>query len=624
MPATTCRLEALRKLMAERGLKAYYIPSEDAHQSEYIALWDARREYVSGFTGSAGFAIVTEKEAALWTDGRYFLQAEKQLDSNWRLMKNGLPGTPTKEEWLAKMMNSNDEVGVDAQIISFDAANKMKETLSRHDIRLRLMKENLIDLIWKERPSVDLEPVFLLPINYTGRESVDKIQSLRNYLDQGSYWGFLVTALDEVGWLFNLRGSDIPCNPNFFAYALVVASNVSMGEDDSTDIGEVRLYLRDSGRLQPEAKNCLQGVQILAYERIFDDLHKLSSAIRDSKRKLLISSTCNAALVEAIDGEDLVTSKVSPVEMEKAIKNETEIQGLRNCHIRDAAALIRYFAWLEEALSQGKTVDEVDGANQLEAFRREGKDFRGLSFDTISGAGPNGAIIHYKPEKPTAAHITANQMYLCDSGGQYLDGTTDVTRTLHFGTPTDEERDCYTRVLLGHIALDRAVFPLGTTGFMLDCLARTPLWSAGLDYRHGTGHGVGHFLNVHEGPQSISFHVRSNDVALKSGMTITNEPGVYLEGKFGVRIENVLVVREAELADRDGRNREIKFCRFENITMVPICKRLLARELMTTRDLEWIDGLHRKCWDLVSPLLEDDERALNWLKRETMPILSKG
>lgn len=441
------------------------------------------------------------------------------------------------------------------------------------------------------------------------------------------FYANLFPLLPQIG-LFNLRGSDINCNPNFFSYALIMAT------------GEASLYLDDS-KLESEARAYVQsaGVKIKSYHQIFDDLSVLRRSFvtsgevngnaaadsshdgRTSNNFLLISGTCNAALVECV-GAELITCKASPVAAEKAIKNEVELAGFRACHIRDAAALVRYFAWLEEQLAQGVHLDEVDGAKRLEEFRAEGEHFRGLSFDTISGSGPNGAIIHYKPEKPYAAPISENALYLCDSGGQYLDGTTDVTRTVHFGRPSSEEKEAYTRVLLGHIALDQAIFPTGTSGFMLDSLARLPLWAAGLDYRHGTGHGVGHFLNVHEGPHSISFHIRAHEVPLRPGMTVTNEPGVYLDGHFGVRIENVLIVTEVETRNNFGG---VRFLGFENITMVPMCRRLLDMDLLTPRDVKWLDAHHKRCWDLVSPLLaEKDPRALQWLCRETAPLSVEG
>ena len=601
-PDTSSRLNKLRALMQERSLAAYYVPSEDAHQSEYIASWDGRREFISGFTGSAGFAVITQTAAALWTDGRYYLQAEKQLDSNWTLMKAGMPGVPSKEEYLAKVLAPGDKLGVDATTISFDASVKLKETLGKHKLQLALLEENLVDAVWTDRPPVELNEIFFLPASRSGRESRDKISSLQKYLGENKLYGFVVTALDEVAWLFNLRGSDISCNPCFFSYALVLKD-------------EVRLYL-DEQKLSSEARSSLAGIKLRPYREIFSDLQLLRAAIQKSGERLAISGTCNAALVESV-GDDVVVSRTSPVQLEKAIKNPVELDGLRNCHLRDAAALIRYFAWLERELQSGAVIDEVDGAERLLKFRQDEDNFKGLSFDTISGAGPNGAIIHYKPEKPSAARITMDQMYLCDSGGQYLDGTTDVTRTVHFGTPTGEEKDCFTRVLLGHIALDRAVFPAGTTGFMLDCLARLPLWHAGLDYRHGTGHGVGHFLNVHEGPQSISFHVRSNETPLRPGMTVTNEPGFYADGRFGIRIENVLIVRDAETPNNFGG---VKFHRFENITMVPIQTRLMDASLMTEVDIAWVNEHHQRCYGAISPLLNKDPLALEYLHRETRPI----
>lgn len=521
-------------------------------------------------------------------------------------MKAGLPNTPSKEVYLTNLLKAGDRVGVDPQTISWEAASKLRESLETAKLQLSLVEENLVDAIWEERPARKLQPIYHLPETYSGRSFTDKIKCIRDHLESTRMWGFLVTALDDIAWLFNLRGSDIECNPNFFSYALVTRSGSG-----------ARLYVEEA-MLTDEARKHLEGITIRPYRAIFDELQGLRGEIEKSGQKLLVSGSCNAALVERI-GTSLVVLGRSPVTMEKAIKNAVELEGFRRCHLRDAVALVRYFAWLEEQLSTGSSgqIDEVDGADRLQAFRQEGEHFKGLSFDTISGSGPNGAIIHYKPEKPSAAPITRDQVYLCDSGGQYLDGTTDVTRTLHFGEPTDEEREGFTRVLLGHIALDRAVFPAGTTGFMLDVLARSPLWEAGLDYRHGTGHGVGHFLNVHEGPHSISFHVRSNEVPLKPGMLVTNEPGLYLDGKFGIRIENILIVRPADTPNNFGG---VQFYRFENVTIVPICTRLMDTRLMEERDIAWVNAHHQKCWERLSPLLTADQRALTWLRKETLPI----
>ncbi len=601
---TGSRLAKLRHLMTINDIQAYYVPSEDAHQSEYVSAWDARRKFISGFTGTAGFAIVTHKEAALWTDGRYHFQAEQQLDANWMLIKAGLPDAPTKEAYLARALKEGDRVGVDPQVISWEEAVKFREALETAKLQLVLLEDNLVDAIWVDRPARTLRPIHHLPEEYAGRGLADKLENLWKHLQDNKIWGFLVTALDEVAWLFNLRGSDIECNPNFFSYALITAE------------GQAFLYVEESMLGQDASDYLKDRVQVRSYRSIFDDLWERRGEIQRSGQKLLVSNSCNAALIERL-GSSLVLVGRSPVAMEKAIKNPTELEGFRQCHLRDSVAMIRYFAWLEERLSEGAVLDEVDGAEQLYAFRAEGQHFRGPSFATASASGPNSAIIHYKPERPLAARITLDQMYLCDSGGQYLDGTTDVTRTVHFGTPTDEERDRFTRVLLGNIALERAVFPAGTTGFMLDPLARLPLWAAGLDYRHGTGHGVGHFLNVHEGPHGISCRSYANEVPLKSGMTVTNEPGFYLDGKFGIRIENVLFVR---LAETPNRFDNVPFYTFENITMVPLCINLMDTRLLEQRDVDFVNEYHQQCWKLISPLLAADQRALAWLRKETAPI----
>jgi len=330
---------------------------------------------------------------------------------------------------------------------------------------------------------------------------------------------------------------------------------------------------------------------------------------------LLISGSCNTALVNAVKNSRVIL-KPSPIENAKTIKNNVELEGFRQCHLRDAAALCNYFGWLQNELDSGREWDEVDGAVQLEKFRRAQKNCVGLSFPTISAVGPNASIIHYKPEKETAVKITKKLIYLLDSGGQYLDGTTDVTRTVHFGTPTEEEKENFTRVLQGNIALSCAVFPNGTSGMKLDCLARQPLWEVGLDYRHGTGHGVGHYLNVHEGPQSISFHPRSNDVSLKAGMTITNEPGYYADGKYGIRIENVLIVKPAQVPNSSGDG----FLKTENITMVPIQRKLIKQEMLSKKEVAWLNDFHAACWTKVSPLLEPGSLGYKWLRSESMPL----
>lgn len=603
--ATTAkdRLAQLRNQMKCHDLRAYYIPSEDAHASEYIAAADGRRAWLSGFTGSAGFAIVTEDKAALWTDGRYFNQAGKQLDAScWQLMKGGLPDTPKKEEWLCAMLKTvGGRVGVDPRLISFDAAIKMKEQLalgSTGSIVLEPIAQNLIDAIWRDRPSKALKPVSELAVSYSGRSAEDKLRWLRAALKEKypDCRGILISALDEIAWLLNLRGSDIPFNPVFFAFALV------------TDTG-CKLYIDSPDRIKTGDKGLFE---CAPYDAVYSDLRL------NTDGSVLVSLNCNWALVEAAGGPSKVVCKSSPIVLEKAIKNAVELEGFRKCHVRDAVALCRYFSWLEQELMAGREPDEVDGADKLEELRREDPSCRGLSFDTISGSGPNGAVIHYKPEKGSAAKITARDMYLCDSGGQYPDGTTDVTRTLHFGAPSDYERECFTRVLKGVITLASTVFPRGTRGIQLDALARHALWQAGLDYRHGTGHGVGHCLNVHEGPHSISFRSGSEDADLKPGMTVTDEPGYYEDGKFGIRIENVLVVVERETSHGFGGREQ--WLGFETVTLVPIDQKLIDVKLLSAEEVGWLNKYHEECREKVLPLLNNDKAALSWLDRATQPL----
>ncbi|KAI9014754.1 putative Xaa-Pro aminopeptidase P [Gaertneriomyces semiglobifer] len=601
---TTAKLGKLREIMKQHGIQAYIVPSEDAHQSEYIADRDGRRGFISGFTGSAGLAVITVDEAALWTDGRYFLQASQQLDTNWTLMKSGLPEVPSKEEWLVKVLPPSSKVGLDPKLITVAAARQLAEALSKEGHSLESIHENLIDQVWGDaQPAQPNNTVMVHPVEYAGKSHVEKIAALREEIEKKKAWGFVVTLLDEIAWLFNLRGSDIAYNPVFFAYALVTKEDVILYVDDVKVTEEAKAHLGSS-------------VQIRPYNEIFENLRAMSA--QKQGQKLWIDSRCSLALQDALGGAKNVVEARSPVQTAKAIKNATELEGFRQCHIRDAAALCEFFAWLEKELVENKAViSEVEAADKLEGFRQKQKDFIGLSFDTISGSGPNGAIIHYKPEPETCAKIDVNAMYLCDSGAQYRDGTTDVTRTLHFGSPTADEIEAFTRVLKGHIQIDMAVFPKGTTGYILDVLSRMSLWKAGLDFRHGTGHGVGSFLNVHEGPQGIGQRIAYNDIPLEAGMTVTNEPGYYHDGHFGIRIENVLLTREVSTKHRFG---DRPYFGFECVTVVPIQTKLVDVKLLTPEEREWLNSYHKFCWEKVSPLLTEGSDAYEWLKRETKQV----
>lgn len=581
-------------------MDAFLAPSEDAHQSEYIADCDKRRHWISGFTGSAGFAIVTSTEAALFTDGRYFLQASQQLDDNWTLMKQGLPGVPTWQEYLVKNLPAGSRIGLDPTLINAVDAYQLTLQLEPLGSSLVPIHKNLIDLAWgKARPESPKDKVFVQPLQFTGKSVQNKLEELRTHIKNKNAYGTVVSALDEIAWLFNLRGSDIECNPVFFSYAIVNEQ-------------EAILYL-DLDKLTDEVKSHLgSAVTTKPYSQFFADLKTLNF---DGK-KLLINSKTSLA-VEVAVGETNVLEERSFITDAKAIKTKEELQGMRDCHLRDGAALVQYIAWLEQKLLSGEKLSEVEAADRLEQFRAAQEHFVGLSFDTISSTGSNGAIIHYKPEPETCKIIDPDNIYLCDSGGQYKDGTTDVTRTFHFKTPSAYEKRCFTRVLQGHIAIDEAVFPKGTTGYLLDAFARQYLWKDGLNFLHGTGHGVGSFLNVHEGPHGIGFRPQFNDTALAAGMTVTDEPGYYEDGKFGIRIENVILVKDVETPNNFGGR---GYLGFEHVTIVPIGLNLIDVDLLSPSEIKWVNAYHEECLAKLGPLLAHDELATAWLKKETVPI----
>ncbi|KAG1815096.1 peptidase M24, structural domain-containing protein [Suillus subaureus] len=604
---TTERLAKLRELLKkpENNVKVFVVPSEDQHFSEYPAHSDERRAFISGFNGSAGCAIITLRDAFLFTDGRYFLQASQQLDSNWKLMKQGLPeeDVPTWQEFLSKHLEQGTRIGIDPTLISAVVdAESLKKSLEPRGSELVSLQKNPVDIVWgKDRPPCPHNSVFPLDVKYAGETFQDKLQRLREEMTKKKAVASVVTLLDEVAWLFNLRGTDIDFNPVFFAYAVVTPTKAILFMNDAQVQHSIKTFLGSDVEIRP-------------YESFIPSLRQLAATLGANKDKpMLLGDKTSLAVVEAIGQENAVLIP-SPVAAMKAIKNETEIEGFRKCHIRDGAALTRYFAWLEEQLNGGAELNESQAAAKLEEFRSELDLFRGLSFTTISSTGPNAAVIHYSPDPDDCAVIKKDQIYLCDSGGQYLDGTTDVTRTLHFGTPTDEEKRAFTRVLQGHISIDTAIFPTGTSG--ADSFARRALWQEGWDYRHGTGHGVGHFLNVHEGPHGIGTRIAYNSTSLKAGMTVSNEPGYYADGRYGIRTESVVIVREAETPNNFGNG----YLCFEHVTMCPIQTKLIDFSVLTAQEKEWLNSYHAETLEKVGPLLRNDLRALQWLERECSPV----
>lgn len=634
------KLSSLRKRFQSVGIDAYIVPSEDPHQSEFIADCFMRRAYISGFTGSAGTAVVTKDCAALWTDGRYFLQAETQLGAHWQLMRAGMPGVPSSAEWLRDNLNPGSKVGIDPFLFSAETATELKRCLRERDHELVFLPNvNLVDDVWGDaRPSLPSSPLRVHDIRFAGVDVSSKIENLRKDLILAGATAIIVTMLDEVAWLFNLRGNDVPHSPVAYAYAIVELESATLFVDPSKVTDEVSLHLKKAQVSVKPYDTLLSSLQRSALDgcKLWLDTASVSIAISntfdaacstyytnivsykrpDSSGVSSLTSEFDRYKYEQEKDGPAILRRTSPITIAKAKKNAAELDGMRQAHLRDAAALAEFWAWIENRVGVYKEkLTEVEVAEALLQFRAKQSGFLDTSFDTISGSGANGAIVHYRAEPGSCGVVDDKHLFLLDSGGQYIDGTTDITRTVHFGAPTTRQKECYTRVLQGHIALDKAVFPEGTAGFVLDILARSSLWKIGLDYRHGTGHGVGAALNVHEGPQSISarFGVMTG---LQKGMILSNEPGYYEDGAFGIRIENLLVVDEVITPNRFGG---ITYLGFEKLTFVPIQTKLMDLTLLSQEEVDWVNSYHQEVWEKVSPLVEGN--ALEWLRTNTRPIV---
>ncbi|KAI3448635.1 hypothetical protein Pfo_005300 [Paulownia fortunei] len=626
------KLVALRELFSRANINidAYIIPSQDAHQSEFIAECYTRRAYISGFTGSAGTAVVTKDKAALWTDGRYFLQAEQQLTSSWILMRAGNLGVPTTSEWLNGVMAPGCRIGIDPFLFSSDAAEELKEAISQKNHELVYLYDvNLVDEIWKEsRPKPPNRHVRVHDLKYAGVDVSSKLSSLRSELTNAGSSAIVISMLDEIAWLLNLRGSDVPHSPVMYAYLVVEIDGAKLFIDDAKINPDVMHYLKNAGIELRPYESILSDIESLAAKGacLWLDTSTVSAAIVNTYKSACDKYFGTAGIVNknkrtVPNGPDAQSCgptavyKSSPISLAKAVKNEAELEGMRNSHLRDAAALAQFWAWLEEEISNGVILTEVDVADKLFEFRSRQDGFVDTSFDTISASGANGAIIHYNPDPNSCSIVDAEKLFLLDSGAQYIDGTTDITRTVHFGQPSSWQKECFTRVLQGHIALDQAIFPENYPGFVLDAFARSSLWKIGLDYRHGTGHGVGAALNVHEGPQSISFRF-GNMTPLLKGMVVSNEPGYYEDHAFGIRIENLLYVKEVNTPNRFGG---LEYLGFEKLTFVPIQTKLVDLSLLSTTEIDWLNDYHKQVWEKVSPLL--DGSAYQWLWNNTRPLV---
>ncbi|XP_044267997.1 xaa-Pro aminopeptidase 1 [Tribolium madens] len=607
---TTNLLKQLRGLMQNpqyvtETINAYIIPSNDAHNSEYLADCDMYRGFISGFTGSAGTAIVTEKEALLWTDGRYFLQASQQLDSNWTLMKEGIPSTPSQSDWLCKNLPSGSRVGVDPKLYTHHIWMPLQSRLAQAGHKLVPVNKNLVDVLWGDRPSRPTNPVRPLGLEFAGKTVGEKLGKVRGDMEREKVDFLVLTALDEIAWLLNLRGSDIEYNPVFFSYVVVHKDKFTVFLDPKQTTDEIKQHL---------TKEAGNNYEIKPYAEIVNYLKQNSTKIEGF---VWFSENASYALTSLIPSKSLLT-EITPIPLLKAVKNPTEIKGMRNAHLKDGAALCCYFSWLEKNVKNGG-ITEVSGAKKLDEFRAQQADFVGPSFATISSVGPHGAIIHYHPESETDVPITIDTLYLCDSGGQYKDGTTDVTRTFHFGTPTEYEKECFTRVLKGQIKLATSIFPSKIKGNYLDSFAREFLWEVGLDYAHGTGHGIGSYLNVHEGPMGISWRLIADDPGLESGMFLSNEPGYYEDGKFGIRLEDIVQIVPANPPHNFN---DRGFLTFETITFCPKQTKLILVDLLTDKELAYLNAYHQQCRDMLGPILEKQGQveAKDWLWKETEPL----
>lgn len=588
------RVAKLRLWMKENGFTAFVFPSSDPHNSEYVADHWKSREWISGFSGSAGTAVVTLEHAALWTDSRYFIAAEKELNgTGFQLMKLRVEGTPSVSEWLASELSTYEKavVGLDGNVNSFAEVAAMEQELAtKGNITVRTDADPMAEL-WMDRPAIPDNMVSLHPLEYSGESTSSKVSRVRKHLLDCGADGLLVTALDEIAWVLNLRGSDVHCNPVFVSYLLISPEKVTLYINNVKLSAEVNAYLTS------------EKIDVEAYEAVVEGLRSYTG-----KSLLVDMTSTNYSLATAVPFEK-VCSGVSPIVSMKAVKNKVEQDGFRAAMLRDGVAVVKFLAWLKSAVEAGGQT-EISLDERLTGLRAEQPKFKGISFDTIVGYEAHGAIVHYEATPETDIPVQPHGLVLIDSGAQYLDGTTDITRTIALGELSEEQRRVYTLVLKGHIQLDRCRFPAGACGSQIDALARAPMWREGYNYMHGTGHGVGSYLNVHEGPHQIRMEWRP--APLQAGMTVTNEPGIYLEGKFGVRIENTLLIVPAETTPFGD------FLKFETLTLAPIDTAPIVLEMLSTVEREWLNNYHRRVYESLSPYLEGNEKE--WLRKATLPI----
>nr|PZN83881.1 MAG: X-Pro aminopeptidase [Pseudomonadota bacterium] len=592
LESSTDRINRLRSLLPELRVDAVLVPRADEHQGEYVPASAERLRWLTGFSGSAGIAVITRRAGALFVDGRYTVQARSQVSKELEILQ--IPEARLSD-WLREKLRPGAAVGFDPRLHTVSEIERLTEALADRKIKLKPLARNPVDRLWgAERPPAPMGKVRPHPLKYAGRAAEDKIAEIQKTLKADGQDAVVLTLPDSIAWLFNIRGSDVQHNPVALAFAIVPAQ------------GKPELFIARE-KLDADAKAHLTFAKISQPEALAARLSQLKAA---GKRVRLDPNTASWWFAKQLGGPQRIARAQDPCILPKAKKNDVEIKGARAAHLRDGAAVVRFLAWLDREAPSGR-LDEIAAARKLEEFRAETNALLDISFDTISASGPNGAIVHYRVTEATNRRLRPGELYLVDSGGQYLDGTTDITRTIAIGRPSAEMRDRYTLVLKGHIAIATARFPKGTRGIDLDAFARRALWENGLDYDHGTGHGVGSYLSVHEGPQSIS---RRGMAVLEPGMIISNEPGYYKEGAYGIRLENLVLVTKPEKVP--GGDREMMS--FETLTLAPFDRRLINVDLLTPAEIAWIDDYHARVRQMLAPQLNEEDRS--WLEAATAPL----
>ena len=589
------RIAALREAMKQHKIDAYIIPTSDPHMSEYPADCWKYREWISGFTGSAGTVITPADKAGLWTDSRYFLQASTQLEGTGiELFKMMLPETPTIPEFLTHELKEGQTVGLNGETYSLADARSLEKALAEKEIKLNT-NASLIDPIWKERPAIPEAPMFEMPVELSGKSTEDKLIDINKMLHKAGADCTILSALDEVAWTFNIRGTDVAYNPVVISYAFVSEKESVLFVNPKKIPAEIAEHLKK------------EGVTLADYGMLATFLSRLPERTRvfiDSKRT-------NVAIYNALPKSSILIEGTSPANHLKSIKNETEIKGFRNAVLKDGIAMTKFYFWLEKMLKAGEKVTELSAAAKLTALRSEQPQYVMDSFASISSYGPHGAVVHYSPTPETDTELKTDSLYLLDSGAQYLDGTTDITRTIALcDEPSEQMKKDFTRALKGTIGIAKCKFPAGIRGCLIDAFARKALWDAGINYLHGTCHGIGHCLNVHEGPQSI--RMEENPVILEPGMVMSDEPAIYRPGEYGIRTENMILIRE------DSETEFGKFLGFETLTLCYIDTKLVIPSMLSVREHAWLNKYHQMVYDLVSPHLTEEEKA--WLKEKTAEI----